>query len=175
MKESSRKPDSENPQNPYISCIVQASAGSGKTYQLSRRFLYLVAAGAEPSEVLTITFTKKAAQEMRQRIIREASDILKNPARAQEFDQEIKVFYENHMSSASDTTSPPKTAIDTAHEILSQTQSLKVSTIDSLFNEWVSRFTYEASDGQFPSPTRFAPKKKKLHLRTRVGHYFSRF
>ena len=67
----------QNPQNPYISCIVQASAGSGKTYQLSRRFLYLIAAGAKPSSVLTITFTKKAAQEMRARIIKEAcNDVL---------------------------------------------------------------------------------------------------
>ena len=29
-----------NPQNPYASCIVKASAGSGKTYQLSRRFIF---------------------------------------------------------------------------------------------------------------------------------------
>ena len=37
----------QHPQNPYNSFIVSASAGCGKTYQLSRRFLFLVAAGAK--------------------------------------------------------------------------------------------------------------------------------
>ena len=37
---SRSKMNSINPQDPYESFIVQASAGSGKTYQLSHRFLY---------------------------------------------------------------------------------------------------------------------------------------
>jgi hypothetical protein len=60
-------------QNPYQSFIVQASAGSGKTYQLSRRFLYLVASGADPAHILTLTFTVKAANEMRARILADAA------------------------------------------------------------------------------------------------------
>ena len=55
-----------NPQDPYHSYLLRASAGSGKTYQLSQRYLSLVASGASPRSILTLTFTKKAAAEMRE-------------------------------------------------------------------------------------------------------------
>ena len=47
---------------------LKASAGSGKTFALTVRYITLLLLGAKPNEILTLTFTNKAANEMSERI-----------------------------------------------------------------------------------------------------------
>ena len=62
--------------DPSLNIVLEASAGTGKTRVLVERYVNLLRAGVDPNHILAITFTRKAAAEMRERIVdrlREAS------------------------------------------------------------------------------------------------------
>ena len=54
--------------DPRSSASVQASAGSGKTWLLVSRLIRLLLAGVAPDRILAVTFTRKAAGEMQERL-----------------------------------------------------------------------------------------------------------
>ncbi len=54
--------------DPRRSVVVEACAGAGKTWMLVSRILRALLDGAEPAQIVAITFTKKAAGEMRERL-----------------------------------------------------------------------------------------------------------
>ncbi|MBQ3217801.1 MAG: UvrD-helicase domain-containing protein [Akkermansia sp.] len=54
--------------------LISASAGTGKTYQLASRFVALLTLGYKAEEMIALTFTRKAAGEFRNRILKALSD-----------------------------------------------------------------------------------------------------
>ena len=55
--------------DPSRSVVVEACAGSGKTWLLASRIVRLLLAGVAPGEILAITFTRKAAREIEERVV----------------------------------------------------------------------------------------------------------
>ncbi len=65
--------------DPANNVVLEASAGTGKTTVLVSRYVNLLRAGVDPSNILAITFTRQAAAEMRDRIIRQLRRLADGP------------------------------------------------------------------------------------------------
>ncbi len=78
-----------------VNAVVSAGAGSGKTTVLAERFLNLILSGAaEVDNILTLTFTRKAAAEMRARIYRRLLNERGNPR----VERQLQRFEEAHIA-----------------------------------------------------------------------------
>ncbi len=64
---------------PFDFQIIRASAGSGKTYKLSRRFLHLLLSGVPCDSILATTFTRKAAAEIFARVLTTLAETVLSP------------------------------------------------------------------------------------------------
>ena len=59
--------------------LILAGAGSGKTKTVTTRLAYLISLGIDPASILTLTFTNKAAKEMRERALNMIEETLHPP------------------------------------------------------------------------------------------------
>lgn len=104
---------------------IMAAAGTGKTYRLSRRYIALLAKGEDPAEILALTFTKAAASEMLERILKELAEAAIRPEKARELSSDKEV-------GRSLVCSDFARLLDT---MLKKLPKLRISTYDSLFYE----------------------------------------
>ena len=110
---------------PAASILLEAPAGSGKTAVLTRRFLRLLCTVEDPGEILAITFTRKAAADMRARITRALRGELR-PAGGP---------HERELHALAQAALAHGAAL--GWKIAAEPHSLRIQTIDS-FNYWLA-------------------------------------
>ncbi|WRA33447.1 RecB-like helicase [Helicobacter pylori] len=118
---------------------LKASAGSGKTFALSVRFLALLFKGANPSEILTLTFTKKATAEMKERIldylkILQKENLENEKEKSQNILKELEEKY--HLN--------PDLVQNSAQKIYQRflNAEIRISTIDAFFQSILRKFCW---------------------------------
>ncbi len=124
--------------DPARSVIVQAPAGAGKTSLLVERYLALLAEVEEPEAILAITFTRKAAAEMRERVL-------------QYLDPDFEAKEPHEQASQARARAVQDRVL--AWGLRENPQRLMIRTIDS-FNQYLARRMPVASQlGPVPSPS----------------------
>ncbi|MGT0069814.1 RecB-like helicase [Helicobacter pylori] len=120
---------------------LKASAGSGKTFALSVRFLALLFEGANPSEILTLTFTKKATAEMKERIL----DYLKILQKENLEDEKEKEKSQNILKELEEKYRlNPSFVQNRAQKIYQRflNAEIRISTIDAFFQSILRKFCW---------------------------------
>jgi ATP-dependent helicase/nuclease subunit A len=115
--------------DPTQSFIVQAPAGSGKTSLLVQRYLTLLSTAKAPEEIVAITFTRKAAFEMRDRII----NALKKAAKEDSAQNQYEATTQNIALAALKQNQIKN------WNIIQNPSRLRIQTIDSFCNYLVKR------------------------------------
>jgi ATP-dependent helicase/nuclease subunit A len=122
--------------DPARSAVVEACAGSGKTWLLVSRLLRLLLSGAAPSELLAITFTRKAAQEMRERLLQLLHELALAPdSRLLALLAERGVDF--HRLSSTESVELLRTARGLYGNVLSSPHGLSIETFHSWFGQLV--------------------------------------
>lgn len=118
---------------------LSASAGSGKTFALTIRYLVLIFKGIMPNKILALTFTRKAAAEMENRIIETFLGLKKyspnTPSKERKFEAEKEELL-NILNLSEDELI--KKRDDLKERLLNS--DIKISTFDSFFSTILKSF-----------------------------------
>lgn len=112
---------------------IQASAGAGKTFELTSRYLHWVLQDTPPERILATTFTRKAAGEILERVLLRLARAVLEP------DQARALGEATHLPQLQ----RPEQFFQPLKHFLNQLHRVNISTIDAYFNRLASSFRYE--------------------------------
>lgn len=122
--------------DPQRNATVHASAGTGKTWLLVTRLLRLLLAGARPDSILAVTFTRKAAAEMQERVSARLHEFM--CAAANELDAKLAAI---GITADAQTRERARQLYE---ELLFNPYTLRTTTFHAFCQELLQRFPLEA-------------------------------
>jgi ATP-dependent exoDNAse (exonuclease V) beta subunit len=138
--------------------MILASAGSGKTYALTNRFIKLLAHDAKPERIAALTFTRKAAGEFFDEILKKLAHAAEDEAAAKRLAAEIEV----PGLQAKDFLRLLRTMTDAMHR-------LNLGTLDSFFARIVRAFPLELGlGGDFEMLEAHAARRERRRVLQRM-------
>lgn len=114
--------------NEVNNAIIRASAGSGKTYELVRRYLRLLSLNEAPGSIVAMTFTRKSAREFFERILQKLAELAADPASAKGYVDDL---------------ARPGLALAQLRRVIHSMDRLRLGTIDSFFASVARCFPFE--------------------------------
>ncbi len=134
--------------DPAHSFIVQAPAGSGKTGLLIQRYLRLLSCVDHPEEIIAITFTRKAAAEMRERIVNALEAVSNKAAVESAFDQQTHKLAAEALNRDAEI----------GWHLIDNPMRLRIQTIDALCASLTQQMPILSKFGSQPKVTENAQK-----------------
>ncbi len=115
--------------------IIRASAGTGKTYRLTNRYIRLLIEGVKPEEILAVTFTRKAAGEIFNRVLKRLAEAAGDSLKCRELSGAIY--------NKDETALTQEKARETLAAFVRNMHRVRISTIDSFFGQMAGSFARE--------------------------------
>ena len=125
-----------NATHPLHNATLSASAGTGKTWMLTTRIIRLLLAGAPPSSIVAITFTRKAAGEMRERVMARLEEFARANA-----EQCVSLLAQIGETASADTVEKAGTL---HHRLLNDLAGIQFTTFHAFCQDILRRFPMEA-------------------------------
>lgn len=133
--------------------LVRASAGTGKTYQLTARLLKILLTGAPPETILATTFTRKAAGEILERVLITLGKAAIDPSENAIAELRQQVGIEGL---------PRHVCGQLFHRLLRNIHRLRICTLDSLFSQLARALPFELD---LPPGWRLTDEVEEIWLR----------
>jgi ATP-dependent helicase/nuclease subunit A len=117
---------------PFVHCLIAASAGSGKTHRLTNRFVALLTRDIDPAGIVATTFTRKAAGEILSRVLFRLAQAAGDKRKLRELATEI---------AAPDLDGERCTGL--LRKVLQNLHRLRIGTLDSFYLGLAGAFSLE--------------------------------